>query len=84
MQRIETVMSQAGNALLIEGEQVTATGWSLTDEFVQLHGPDGAVFAQGPLGPVGRAVLPRESVIEVFAIGANGPAHVKKVRRIEA
>jgi len=35
----------------------------------------------GPLGPVGRAVLPKLFEIDVVASGPNGPTDLRKVRR---
>jgi len=81
MQRLEVVMSAAGNMFLVEGTQSFGASWQLTDEFVQILDANGTALAQGPLGPVGRAVLPKLFEIDVIAVGPNGPADLRKVRR---
>lgn len=72
MKRLVVSFSHGNHTILVEGESVLPSEWSLDGQTVRLHLNDGSVFAEGMLGLLGPSYLSAMSFIKVSALNLSG------------
>lgn len=84
MLRLEIVFKQDDQAILMPGNRVEAEYWNSDDEAVVLFDAAMLPIATGPVGQLGRSILPNIRDIKVFSVGETGVTHMKLLTRINA